>query len=56
MKIKAAAQVILGIYGSFKKRNSVSIQLEVDGKNLIENCDVAGEFKKYFQAVHNNSR
>jgi hypothetical protein len=39
---------------SFRKRNSISIQLEVDGKHLIEPCDV-DEFSKHFQSVYNNS-
>jgi hypothetical protein len=40
---------------SFRKRNSTSIQLEVDGKQLIEPCEVAGEFSKHVQSVYNNT-
>jgi hypothetical protein len=36
---------------SFSERNSTSIQLETDGKHLIEPCDVADEFSKTFQSV-----
>jgi hypothetical protein len=39
---------------SFRKINSASIQLEADGKHLIELCDVAGKFSKHFQSVYNN--
>ncbi|PNF20051.1 hypothetical protein B7P43_G05268 [Cryptotermes secundus] len=39
---------------SFRKRNSNSIQLEVDGKHLIEPNDVADEFSKHFQTVYHN--
>jgi hypothetical protein len=38
----------------FRKRNSNSIQLEVDGKHLIESNDVADEFSKHFQSVYND--
>jgi hypothetical protein len=41
---------------SFRKRNPTSIQLEVDGKHLIEPCEVADEFSKHFQSVYNNPR
>jgi hypothetical protein len=37
---------------SFKKINFTSIQLEVDGKHLIETYDVAAEFSKRFQSVY----
>jgi hypothetical protein len=37
------------------KRISTSIQLEVEGKHLIEPC-VADEFSKHFQSVYNNHR
>jgi hypothetical protein len=39
---------------SFRKRNSNSIQLEVDGKHLIKPNDVADEFSKHFQSVYDN--
>jgi hypothetical protein len=39
---------------SFRKINSISILLEVDGKHFSEPCDVAGEFSKHLQSVHNN--
>jgi hypothetical protein len=39
---------------SFSERISTSIQLEADGKNLIETCDVADEFLRHFQSVYNN--
>ncbi|PNF20040.1 hypothetical protein B7P43_G05817 [Cryptotermes secundus] len=39
---------------SFRKRNSNSIQLEVDGKHLIEPHDIADEFSKHFQTVYHN--
>jgi hypothetical protein len=39
---------------SFRKINSTSIQLEVDGKHLIELCEVTHEFSKQFQLVYNN--
>jgi hypothetical protein len=39
---------------SFRKISSISIQLEVDGKHLMEPCDVADEFSKHFQSVYNN--
>jgi hypothetical protein len=39
---------------SFRKRNSTYIQLKVDGKYLIELCDVADEFSKHFQPVYKN--
>jgi hypothetical protein len=39
---------------SFRKRNSNSIQLEVDGKHLIKPNDTAYEFSKHFQSVHHN--
>jgi hypothetical protein len=38
----------------FKKRNSTSIQLEVDGKRLVEPCDVADVFSKHFQSLYND--
>jgi hypothetical protein len=40
---------------SFRKRNSTSIQLVVDGKYLIKLCKVAHKFSKHFQSVYNNS-
>jgi hypothetical protein len=39
---------------SFKKINSLSIQLEADGMHLIEPYDVADEFSMYFQSIYNN--
>jgi hypothetical protein len=39
---------------SFRKRNSTSIQLEVNIKHLIEPYGVADEFSKHFQPVYNN--
>jgi hypothetical protein len=39
---------------SFRKRNSNSIQFEVDGKNLFKPQEVADEFLKHFQSVYNN--
>jgi hypothetical protein len=39
---------------SFRKINSKSIQLEVDGKHLSQPNDVADEFSKHFQSVYNN--
>jgi hypothetical protein len=43
---------------SFKKINSTSIQLEVDGKPLMEPYSFANEFSKHFQSVYayNNPR
>jgi hypothetical protein len=38
---------------SFRKRNSYSIQLEVDGKHIINPDDVAEEFANHFQSVYN---
>jgi hypothetical protein len=38
----------------FRKRNSNSIQLEVNGKHLIQPNDVADEFSKHFQSVYNS--
>jgi hypothetical protein len=35
-------------------RNSTSIQLEVDGKHLIELCKIPDGFSKQFQSVYNN--
>jgi hypothetical protein len=39
---------------SFRKSNSNSIQLEVDGKHLSQRNDVVDEFSKHFQSVYNN--
>jgi hypothetical protein len=39
---------------SFRKRDSTSIQLEVDSKNFLEHCEVAAEFSNHFQLVYNN--
>jgi hypothetical protein len=39
---------------SFRKRNSNSIQLEVDGNHLFKPHEVADEFSKHFQSVYNN--
>jgi hypothetical protein len=39
---------------SLSKRHSTSFQLQVDGKHLIEPCDVVDEFSKHFQSVYNN--
>jgi hypothetical protein len=39
---------------SFRKRNCNSIQLEVNGKHLIQPNDVADEFSKHFQSVYNS--
>jgi hypothetical protein len=38
---------------SYRKRNSTSVQLEVDGTHLAEPCNVADAFAKYFQSVYN---
>lgn len=38
---------------SFRKINSTSIQLEVDGTHLVEPCEVADVFTKHFQSVYN---
>jgi hypothetical protein len=40
---------------SFRKRNSTSIQLEVDGTHLAEPYNVADAFAKHFQSVYNTS-
>jgi hypothetical protein len=40
---------------SFRKRNSNSIQLEVDGKHLIKPNHAADEFSNHFQSVYYNS-
>jgi hypothetical protein len=37
---------------TFRKRNSTSLQLEVDGKHLIEPFDVGDEFPKHSQSVY----
>jgi Notch-like protein len=37
-----------------RKRNSNSIQLEVDGKHLIKPNDIAEEFSKHFQSVYHS--
>jgi hypothetical protein len=39
---------------SYRRRNCSSIQLEIAGKHLIEPCDIADDFSKYFQSVYNN--
>jgi hypothetical protein len=39
---------------SFRKKNSASLQVQVDNKHLIEPCDVDDEFSKHFQSVYNN--
>jgi hypothetical protein len=39
-----------------EKRNPTFIQLEVDGKHLIEPCNVTDEFSKNFQSVYNKPR
>jgi hypothetical protein len=39
---------------SFRKSNSNSIQLEVDGNHRIQPAHVADEFCKHFQSVHNH--
>jgi hypothetical protein len=39
---------------SFRKRNATSIQLEIEGKHLIEPCNVADELSKHFQSAYNN--
>jgi hypothetical protein len=38
---------------SYRKINSISIQLEVDGTHLAEPCEVADAFAKHFQSVYN---
>jgi hypothetical protein len=38
---------------SYRKRNSTSIQLEVDGTHLAEPYNVADAFAKHFQSVYN---
>jgi hypothetical protein len=38
---------------SYRKRNSTSIQLEVDGTHLAEPYKVADAFAKHFQSVYN---
>jgi hypothetical protein len=40
---------------SFKKINSNSIQLEVDGKHIIKPNVIADEFSKHFQSIDNSS-
>jgi hypothetical protein len=37
---------------SFKKLNSIYIQLEVNGKQLLETCEVADGFSKQFQSPY----
>jgi hypothetical protein len=39
---------------SFRNSNSISIQLEVGGKLIIQSDDVADEFAKHFQSVYNS--
>jgi hypothetical protein len=39
---------------SFRKRNSFSIQLEVDGNNLNKPNDVADKLSKHFQSVYSS--
>jgi hypothetical protein len=38
-----------------RKINSTSIHLEVEGKHLVESCDVPDEFSKHLKSVHNIS-
>jgi hypothetical protein len=38
---------------SYRKRNSTSVQLEVDGTHLAEPYNVADAFAKHFQSVYN---
>jgi hypothetical protein len=39
---------------SFRKRNSNSVQLDVDAKHLIKLYGVADYFSKHLQSVYNN--
>jgi hypothetical protein len=39
---------------TFRNSNSISIQLEVDGKHIIQYDDVTDEFAKHFQSVYNS--
>jgi hypothetical protein len=52
--VKSQSKQFWKYVASFRKINSTSIQLEVDGKYLIEPCEVADEFSKHFQSVYNN--
>jgi hypothetical protein len=42
------------MWPSLGKEFLISVQLEVDGKDLIKLCGVADEFPKLFQSVYNN--
>jgi hypothetical protein len=50
-KFKVAIPVILQIRSLLYERNSTSLQVEADGKHLIETCDVADEFSKQLQPL-----
>jgi hypothetical protein len=52
--LKTQAKHFWKYVASIKKRNSNSIQLEVDGKHLIKPNDIAEEFSKHFQSVHHS--
>jgi hypothetical protein len=52
--LKQQHKPFLKYVASFRKRNSTSIQFEIDGKHLIEPYDVAEEFSKHFQSVYND--
>jgi hypothetical protein len=41
---------------SFRKKNSNSNQLVVDGKHIMKPNVIADEFSKHFQSIYNSSR
>jgi hypothetical protein len=52
--LKSQSKQFWKYVASFRKRNSNSIQLEVDGKHLIQPHVIADEFSKHSQSVNNN--
>jgi hypothetical protein len=53
-KLKVQPKHFWKYVASFRKSNSNSIQLEVDGNHHIQPTDVANEFCKHFQSVYNH--
>jgi hypothetical protein len=51
-KLKVQPKHFWKYAASFRKSNSNSIQLEVDGSHRIQPADVADEFCKHFQSVY----
>jgi hypothetical protein len=54
-KLKSQPKQFWKYVASFGKRNSNSVQLEVDAEQFIEPCDVDDDFSNLFQSVYNNS-